>query len=328
MKTFEIQKEFDGRKLVRFLQKTMPAAGMGQIRKFLRLGRVKVDGKKGNEETVLSIGQRIDIYVEDVFFEEIEKEDPFYSKIRPKLTILYEDENIMLLDKRVGLVCHPDEGEKVHTLLTYAQAYLYQKGEWNPKKDFAPALCNRIDRFTAGIVILAKTQEAAKAMDAKLRTHEVQKYYLCIVHGRMKYPEGTLRHFLMKKPEQKKVTVSRKNEPGSKETITHYRAVDEAGGLTLVECLLGTGRTHQIRAQFAFIGHPLLGDNQYGSTKENVKFGRVNGQALCAYRLMFDFDEDIPCLSALNGRAFQVKDVPFVREYFPDVVIPDVNDEV
>ena len=323
MKTFDIEKEYDGRKLVRFLQKTLPAAGMGQIRKFLRLGRVKVDGKKGNEETVLLMGQRVDIYVEDEFFEAVQKEDPFYSKIRPKLTILYEDAHIMLLDKRAGLVCHPDEGEKVHTLLTYAQAYLYQKGEWNPKTDAAPALCNRIDRFTAGIVILAKTQEAARAMDARLRTHEVQKYYLCIVHGRMKYPEGTLRHFLMKKPEQKKVTVSRRNEPGSKETITHYRAVDEANGLTLVECLLGTGRTHQIRAQFAFIGHPLLGDNQYGSAKDNAKYGRVNGQALCAYRLMFDFDGDAGCLEGLNGRAFQVKNVPFVKEYFPDVVIPD-----
>ena len=308
---------------MRFLQKTLPSAGMGDIRKFLRLGRVKIDGKKAKEDSVLTIGQKVDIYVEDAFFEEVEKEDPFYSKIRPKLTILYEDAHVMLLDKRVGLVCHPDEGEKVHTLLTYAQAYLYQKGEWNPKKDFAPALCNRIDRFTAGIVILAKTQEAARAMDAKLRTHEVQKYYLCVVHGRMKYPEGTLRHFLSKKPEQKKVTVSRKNEPGSKETITHYRAVDEGDGLTLVECLLGTGRTHQIRAQFAFIGHPLLGDNQYGSAKDNQKYGRVNGQALCAYRLMFDFEDDAGCLAPLNGRAFQVRDVPFVGEYFPDVVIPE-----
>ncbi len=323
MKTFEITKKNDGRKIIRFLQKTLPAAGMGDIRKFLRLGRVKIDGKKAKEESVLAIGQKVDIYVEDAFFEETQKEDPFYSKIRPKLHILYEDAHIMLLDKRSGLVCHPDEGEKVHTLLTYAQAYLYQKGEWNPKKDFAPALCNRIDRFTAGIVILAKTQEAARAMDAKLRTHEVQKYYLCIVHGRMKYPDGTLRHFLLKKPEQKKVTVSRKNEPGSKETITHYRAVDENGGLTLVECLLGTGRTHQIRAQFAFIGHPLLGDNQYGSAKENEKYGRMNGQALCAYRLIFAFEGDAGVLSGLSGRAFQVRNVPFVTEYFPDVVIPD-----
>ena len=262
------------------------------------------------------------MYVEDEFFAEAERADPFYSKIRPKLTILYEDEQVMLLSKRAGLVCHPDEGEKVHTLLTYAQAYLYQKGEWNPKTDFAPALCNRIDRFTAGIVILAKTQEALRAMDAKIRTHEVQKYYLCIVHGRMKYPEGTLRHWLTKKPEQKKVTVLRKNEPGSKEAVTYYQVIDERDGLTLCECLLGTGRTHQIRAQFAAIGHPLLGDNQYGQAKLNEKTGRVSGQALCAYRLIFDFEGDAGCLNGLNGLTVQVKDVPFVREYFPDVVIP------
>ena len=171
-------------------------------------------------------------------------------------------------------------------------------------------------------MILAKTQEALRAMDQKIRTHEVQKYYLCVVHGKMKYQDGTLRHFLMKKPEQKKVTVLRKNEPGSKEAITYYQAIDEQGGLTLCECLLGTGRTHQIRAQFAAIGHPLLGDNQYGSSKQNEKYGRVNGQALCAYRLIFDFEGDAGCLAGLNGLTVQVRDVPFVREYFPDVVIP------
>ena len=322
MKTIIADKTWDGRRLTRFAQKALPAASAGQIAKFLRLGRIKVDGKRGKEDTMLSEGQQVDFYVEDEWFIAPEREDPFYSKIRPKLTILYEDEHVLLLDKRVGLICHPDEGEKVHTLLTYAQAYLYQKGEWHPQRDFAPALCNRIDRFTAGVVIIAKTQEALKVMDAKIRTHEVEKYYLCAVHGRMKYPEGTLRHFLLKKPEQKKVTVLNRSEPGAKETITYYRAVDENNGLTLCECLLGTGRTHQIRAQFAHIGHPLLGDNQYGKATLNEKYGRVNGQALCAYRLIFAFETDAGCLDHLNGLCVQVKDVPFVREYFPDVVIP------
>ena len=322
MKSIQVDRSWDGRRLTRFLQKAMPSATMGQIRRFLRLGRVKVDGKRADEETVLHESAVVDMYVEDEFFAEAERADPFYSKIRPKLTILYEDEQVMLLSKRAGLVCHPDEGEKVHTLLTYAQAYLHQKGEWNPKTDFAPALCNRIDRFTAGIVILAKTQEALRAMDAKIRTHEVQKYYLCVVHGRMKYPEGTLRHWLTKKPEQKKVTVLRKNEPGSKEAVTYYQVIDERDGLTLCECLLGTGRTHQIRAQFAAIGHPLLGDNQYGQAKLNEKTGRVNGQALCAYRLIFGFEGDAGCLAGLAGRTVQVKEVPFVHEFFPDVVIP------
>lgn len=322
MKSIQVDRSWDGRRLTRFLQKAMPSATMGQIRRFLRLGRVKVDGRRAGEETVLRESAVVDMYVEDEFFAEAERADPFYAKIRPKLTILYEDEQVMLLSKRAGLVCHPDEGEKVHTLLTYAQAYLYQKGEWNPKTDFAPALCNRIDRFTAGIVILAKTQEALRAMDAKIRTHEVQKYYLCVVHGRMKYPEGTLRHWLEKKPEQKKVTVLRRNEPGSKEAVTYYQVIDERDDLTLCECLLGTGRTHQIRAQFAAIGHPLLGDNQYGQAKQNEKYGRVNGQALCAYRLIFDFEGDAGCLAGLDGLTVQVKDVPFVHEYFPDVVIP------
>lgn len=261
MKSIVVDQGWDGRRLTRFLQKMLPAAGMGQIRKFLRLGRVKVDGKRPGEDFVLAAGQRVELYVEDSFFEAPEREDPFYSKIHPKLSILYEDAQVMLLDKRAGLVCHPDEGEKVHTLLTHAQAYLYQKGEWRPGAGFAPALCNRIDRMTCGIVILAKTPEALRAMDAKIRTREVEKYYLCIVHGRMKHPEGTLAHLLIHRPGEKKVAVARSGEPGAKEAVTYYRAVDERGGLTLCECLLGTGRTHQIRAQFSAIGHPLLGDN-------------------------------------------------------------------
>ena len=301
MKSIVVDQGWDGRRLTRFLQKTLPAAGMGQIRKFLRLGRVKVDGKRPGEDFVLAAGQRVELYVEDSFFEAPEREDPFYSKIHPKLSILYEDAQVMLLDKRAGLVCHPDEGEKVHTLLTYAQAYLYQKGEWNPKTDFAPALCNRIDRFTAGIVILAKTQEALRAMDAKIRTHEVQKYYLCIVHGRMKHPEGTLRHWLMKKPEQKKVTVLRKNEPGSKEAVTYYQVIDERDGLTLCECLLGTGRTHQIRAHLAHIGHPILGDDKYGDRQLNRRLG-LRRQQLWATRLMFQAEG---ALSYLNGCVFE-----------------------
>lgn len=322
MKTIVIDRTWDGRRLRRFLQKTLPGASMGRIQQFLRTGRVKIDGRKASEDSVLAEGCEVSLYIEDSFFEAPKREDPFYSKLRPKLTILYEDAHFMLLDKRPGLICHPDEGERVHTLLTYAQAYLYQKGEWTPEDGFAPALCNRIDRFTGGVVILAKTQEALRAMDQKMRTHEVQKYYLCIVHGRMKYPDGTLRHFLLKRPEQKKVTVLRKNEPGSKEAITYYQAIDERNGLTLCECLLGTGRTHQIRAQFAAIGHPLLGDNQYGNARLNEQHGRINGQALCAYRLIFDFEDAQPCLSGLNGLTVQVRDVPFVREYFPDVMIP------
>ena len=321
MKSIVVDQGWDGRRLTRFLQKTLPAAGMGQIRKFLRLGRVKVDGKRPGEDFVLAAGQRVELYVEDSLCEAPEREDPFYSKIHPKLSILYEDAQVMLLDKRAGLVCHPDEGEKVHTLLTHAQAYLYQKGEWRPGAGFAPALCNRIDRMTCGIVILAKTPEALRAMDAKIRTREVEKYYLCIVHGRMKHPEGTLAHLLIHRPGEKKVAVARSGEPGAKEAVTYYRAVDERGGLTLCECLLGTGRTHQIRAQFAAIGHPLLGDNQYGSAKRNTPFG-VNGQALCAYRLHFAFDDRGGVLEGLGGRTFQVRDVPFVREFFPDVVIP------
>lgn len=168
--------------------------------------------------------------------------------------------------------------------------------------------------------MVAKTPQALHDMDAKIRNHEVEKYYLCIVHGRMPHSEGTLRHYLLKGP--KKVTALRAPQPGAQEAVTYYRVVDEREGLTLCECLLGTGRTHQIRAQFAASGHPLLGDNQYGSAELARRYGRLSGQALYAYRLIFRFETDAGCLAPLNGRLLQVADVPFVRTYFPDVVIP------
>ena len=141
-------------------------------------------------------------------------------------------------------------------------------------------------------------------MDAKVRGREVEKYYLCAVHGRMKHPEGTLRHWLTKKPEQKKVTVLRKNEPGSKEAVTYYQVIDERDGLTLCECLLGTGRTHQIRAHLAHLGYPICGDDRYGDRDKNKQW-KVTRQQLWATRVEFSFRPGT-CLGYLDNRKFSV----------------------
>ena len=232
------------------------------------------------------------------------------------MNIVYEDENLLLVDKRPGMSVHADETEKVNTLINHIQAYLYQKREWNPKWEnaFAPALCNRIDRNTGGIVIAAKTAEALRVMNQKIKDREIDKRYLAIVEGTPKPKEGSLKGYLFKDAVKNRVFVTDSPKPGAKTCQTNYKTLAARNGLSLVECELITGRTHQIRAQFAHAGHPLLGDGKYG--KLDKRYDRTY-QALYSYRLTFLFTTDSGALEYLNGKCFQVEKVDFVEEYFP-----------
>ena len=197
------------------------------------------------------------------------------------------------------------------------QAYLAQKGEWRPKEEhaFAPALCNRIDRNTGGIVIAAKNAEALRILNDKIRDREIEKYYLCAVQGRPKPPEGRLENYLFKDAQKNQVFVKKKPEPGARTAVTEYRTLCAKGPLSLVECRLLTGRTHQIRVQMAHAGWPLLGDGKYGSERFNKGFDE-KGQALYSYRLRFDFPTDAGILNYLRGKEFRVEKVDFAEKYF------------
>ena len=230
---------------------------------------------------------------------------------------MYEDENILLVDKRPGIMVHGDASEKLNTLVTHVRAYLYQKGEYDSMVEgsFAPAPCNRIDRFTGGIVIFAKNAAALREMDIRIRNHEVAKHYMCIIIGQMRTAHGTLDNYVLKQEGRRKVIVNDRPLPGAQRAQTRYETLAITQGLSLMDCELLTGRTHQIRAQFAHAGHPLLGDGQYGDPAEGQRFGREY-QALYAYRLVFNFSDETQTLGYLNGRSFAVRDVPFVHEYF------------
>ncbi len=324
MKEFTIGKNDAGQRLDRWLAKTLPLLPAPLAQKYIRLKRVKVNGKGSKRDVRLAVGDVLQLYINDEFFQRPTPENAFLSLYQPKLNILYEDEHILLLDKRPGLVVHPDENERVNTLLTHIQAYLYQKKEWSPywENSFAPALCNRIDRNTGGIVIAAKTAEGLRVMNQKIKDRELSKYYLCVVHGRMDPPAGKLEGYLFKDEVKKQVFVSRRPKPGAKTAITVYRTLAVKNGLSLGECDLITGRTHQIRAQFAAAGHPLLGDGKYGSERENRKYGR-HGQALYSYKLSFHFTTDAGPLAHLDGKTVQVEDVDFVKEYFGEDLMLD-----
>ena len=318
MREFTIGPNDAGQRLDRWLAKTLPLLPAPLAQKYIRIKRVKCNGKGAKRDTRLVQGDVLQLYINDEFFDSPTPENAFLSVFKPQLDIVYEDENLLLVNKRPGLVVHPDEQEKVNTLLTHIQAYLYQKKEWNPRQEnaFAPALCNRIDRNTGGIVIAAKNAETLRVMNQKIRDREVEKSYLCIILGAITPPAGRLEGYLLKDEAKKLVSVHKTPVPGGRTAVTLYQTLAQKNGLSLVACRLVTGRTHQIRAQFAAAGHPLLGDGKYGRERDNRRFGR-SYQALWSYKLAFPFPTDAGVLEYLRGKVFTVDRVDFVEEYFP-----------
>ena len=318
MREFTVGQNDAGQRLDRWLAKTLPLLPAPLAQKYIRIKRVKLNGKGAKRDTRLVKGDLLQLYINDEFFDTPTPENAFLSVFKPQLDIVYEDENLLLVNKRPGLVVHPDEHERVNTLITHIQAYLYQKKEWSPywKNSFAPALCNRIDRNTGGIVIAAKNAETLRIMNEKIKAHEVEKSYLCITVGRPRPAEGKIEGFLLKDEARKQVSFYRRPVPGGKTAVTLYRTLETRGPLSLVECRLLTGRTHQIRVSMAEIGCPLLGDGKYGRGDVNRRYGEKR-QALYSYQLAFPFPTDAGALNYLRGRTFTVEEVPFRDKYFP-----------
>ena len=321
MKELIVKRNDAGQRLDRFVGKAVPLLPESLLQKYIRLKRIKLNGKGAKRDTRLSEGDVLSLYINDEFFEPPREENSYLKVGSPKLDIVYEDENILLCDKKPGMLCHSAGQWDYNTLIAHIQAYLYQKREWNPREEnaFAPALCNRIDRNTGGIVIAAKNAEALRVMNEKIASREVEKYYLCVVVGRPKPAEGKLEGFIFKDAVKNRVYVRSRPEPGARTAVTYYRTIASARGLSLVECRLGTGRTHQIRAQMAAAGTPLLGDGKYGDGRRNRAEGET-GQLLYSYRLGFDFKTDAGELNYLSGASFRVERVGFADKYFPGII--------
>ena len=322
MKELTIGPNDAGQRLDRFLAKAVPLLPASLAQKYIRIKRIKRNGARVERDTRLTAGDVLQLYINDEFFDKPREDNAYLTVASPKLTVVYEDDQILLVDKRPGLAVHPHDGaEYGRTLIDHIQAYLYQKREWNPRGEnaFTPALCNRIDRNTGGIVIAAKTAEALRIMNQKIKDRELDKRYLAIVEGTPKPREGALKGYLFKDARKNRVFVSDTPQPGAKTCQTNYKTLATANALSLVECELITGRTHQIRAQFAHAGHPLLGDGKYG--KLDKRFDR-DYQALYSYKLTFRFTTEAGALEHLNGRTFRVDKVDFVEEYFPGTPLP------
>ncbi len=320
MRELKIEKNDAGQRLDRYLSKALPALPSALAQKFIRTKYIKRNGKRAQMDDRLEAGDVLQCYISDEFFDVPVRENLFLSQFDVRLDILYEDEHLLLVNKAPGVVVHSDEGEKINTLINHIQAYLYQSGAWDPyaEHSFTPALCNRIDRNTGGIVIAAKTAQALRVMNQKIRDREVDKRYLCLVQGCPEPENGTLRGFVVKDAAKNQVSVRTKNSGAGQQAVTKYRTIASNNKISLVECELVTGRTHQIRAMLAHAGHPLVGDPKYGKTYLNKEF-KLKYQALWSWKLTCCFTTDAGELNYLNGKSWQVPHVDFVDRFFPEL---------
>ena len=317
MKEITVKSNDAGQRFDRFISKAVPLLPESLLQKYIRLKRIKLNGKGAKRDTRLNKGDVLQLYINDEFFAKPKEENSYLKVGKPKLDIVYEDENIILLDKKPGILCHSAGVWDYNTLIANVQAYLAQKGEWKPKEEnsFSPALCNRIDRNTGGIVIGAKNAQALRIINEKIQTREIDKYYLLTVCGKPNPPERLLEDYLYKDESKNQVFVKKPDFPGAKIAKTEYKLLTSKGRLSLVECHLLTGRTHQIRVQMANAGWPLLGDIKYGNAKLNRQY-EEKGQLLYSYKLRFDFETDAGILNYLKGKEFKVSKVDFAEKYF------------
>lgn len=315
MKEYIINLNDSGQRVDKFLQKAVKRLPQNLMYKYLRTKRIKLNGKKCDISTKLQLGDKMELYINDEFFDNnIENE---FIAAPSNFNIVYEDENILLIDKKSGLVVHEDDENTVDTLINRVKHYLFDKGEYKPEEEssFVPSLCNRLDRNTGGIVIAAKNAESLRILNQKIKDRELEKRYLCVTTSYPPKNSDTVTAYLEKDSTKNQVYVSDKKTPANKTIITKYTVLQKKNNFALLDVDLITGRTHQIRAHLAYLGCPILGDGKYGSNKINKDYS-VKTQALYSYKLTFQFTTDSGILSYLNNKSFEVKDIWFKTKYF------------
>lgn len=297
-----------GQRVDRFLRKYLKDYSLGDIYKLFRKNKVKLNGKKAKENQMLADGDLLQLYIERP--EEDAKQIP-QPKPAKKLDVVFEDENLIIAAKPAGLLTHPDKPGDTDTLIDRALYHIYRGKGPEGSGTFSPAACNRLDRNTGGIVIVAKNYKTLKAVNHSIRERGIQKLYICIVAGKMD-GSGEIKAFLKKDEERNLSSIHDTDEGEGKAIHTIYRTLGisdtvlELGmSFSLLEVELVTGRSHQIRAHFASLGHPLAGDVKYGDKKINDYFRRQFGlkhQFLYAYKVAFhEVHEDI---GYLKGKSF------------------------
>ena len=314
MKSFTAGTNEEGVRLSRFVESVTKDMPRSMMYKAFRNKRIKVNGKRAEPDTRLHQNDLIELYINDEFFPAgaaaPAKKPP---RRQPPVTVIYEDGNIAVLYKPAHLLCHSDRTGDANLVDAFA-AYLQAKGEYDPHAEqrFAPAICNRLDRGTEGLVIAAKSYAALRDMNAIIRDNQMKKEYLTITVGTP--PAGRHIAWLQHSEKSNKVRIHAREAEGYKQILTEVTPIRQNGPFTLCRIGLITGRTHQIRAHLAYLGHPVLGDIKYGNRKMNERTG-LKTQALCAQRLTFDRIPQDNILHELSGRVIKLEDPAIVRQF-------------
>ncbi len=305
MKEIKIGKAEQNQRLDKFLMKYLNTAPKSFLYKMLRKKRIKLNGKKAEGNEMIAEGDTLQLYLAEETMTGFMAAKELHESER-HFGIVYEDDNLLIADKPAGLLSHPEKDSDRDTLIDQILYYLYGKGQYSPsaQSSFTPALCNRLDRNTSGMVIAGKNLAALQAANAAIAEKKLEKYYLTLVKGHMSKP-GEISGYLQKDNETNQVRVKSQEGLRSKKAVTVYRPLRRGDACTLLEVCLVTGKTHQIRAHLASIGHPVIGDRKYGEEKINRYFKEefaLSHQFLHAYKLKWNTEEGF--FSYLNGREY------------------------
>ncbi len=285
MKTIVVNKENDGKKLNTILQKEFPSLSVNSIYKALRKKDIRVNDIKVNENVTVHDGDSIKVYITDDIL--------LGSSI--KIEKVFEDSNILVVNKPAGI--EVTGAQSLASILTQMYGF-----------DIMP--CHRLDRNTSGLTLFAKKQQAQNILFEKFKNHEIEKHYLCRVYGIPKEKHKILNAFLFKDNKKSMVYISDSPKKGYQNIITEYAVISTniSDNTSILEVILHTGRTHQIRAHLAHIGYPIIGDGKYGINEINKKF-KCKTQNLCSYKIKFNFKTDSSNLAYLNGKEIELKDM-------------------
>lgn len=303
MRELHIQKNDADQRVDKFLGKTLKQLPKSLMYKYIRNKKIKVNKKRCEISQRLVEGDTMQLYIAEEFFDQ--PIDMKFLEVSDELTILYEDTNILILDKEKGLLAHSDEEEVQDNLIDRVKHYLYEKKEYDPSQQlsFAPSLCHRIDRNTQGIVIAAKTASALREVNSLIKNRDLEKKYMCICEGNFIEPEAVLMLY-HKKVEGNKAMISNVEKDGYQKIITAYKVVAQGKHHALLEIDLKTGKSHQIRAVMGYLKHPLLGDVKYGAKKSDYAY-----QALCAYKVTFHNCSTEETIHYLHEKTFELQNV-------------------
>lgn len=315
MKKFIINENDSGQRIDKFITKAMPELPKSMMYKLIRKKDIKINGKRCEISSRLENGDIVTVYVKDEVSAEKEH-DMSFLKSTSDIDIVYEDKNIIIVNKPVGLDSHSNGSPMTDTVIDRIKKYLYDKGEYAPENEssFSPALCSRLDRNTCGLITAAKTAAALREINEAIRNGNVHKIYRCITVAPLPKSEDIITAYHQKDESRNTVKIINSPSEGFKPIKTGYRVLSSKPPLSLVEVTLFTGRTHQIRAHLAHIGAPVLGDGKYGAIALNKRYG-VFRQALCAYSLRFEISKDSE-LYYLNSLEINAPEPEFEKKFF------------